>query len=68
MQGNSPVDEGFMTKNTITRDVAIQKIFFRTEARLQNLQRIKKQVKPTNRPTNRLRRKKLGILINAPKF
>ena len=31
MRGNSPV-EGFMTKNTITRDVAIQKIFFRTEA------------------------------------
>ena len=25
---HSPVDEGFMTKNTITRDVAIQKIFF----------------------------------------
>ena len=28
MQGNSPVDEGFTTENTITRDVAIQKIFF----------------------------------------
>ena len=28
MQGNSPVEEGFTTENTITRDVAIQKIFF----------------------------------------